>query len=105
MFSLLKPVARAAFRTQTCISSKQSLAMITSRSRLLPAPAALSRSFSSTGDQDLLVSKSDGLLTLQLNRPTKLNSIKQSMYHDFVSALQSATSDPDVKMVLLVASS
>lgn len=75
------------------------------------SPAALSvmRSglCSASPDQqeaDLLVSKADGLLSMQLNRPSKLNSIKQSMYLDLSSALDSASTDPDVRIALSVLS-
>lgn len=34
---------------------------------------------------DVLIRKSGGLMTIQLNRPTKLNAIKQEMYHVRVS--------------------
>lgn len=63
-------------------------------------PTVSRRSYSSDGSQDVLITKSDGLLTMKLNRPTKLNSIKQAMYLDISSALESGSKDPDVKMVL-----
>lgn len=94
---LLSVVNNAVRRS---ISSQCSVAGRTTINSLLPV---VSRSFSSSGsgaDQDLLISKSDGLMTIKLNRPSKLNSIKQSMYHDFVSALNTATTDSDVRMVL-----
>jgi hypothetical protein len=93
MFSILR-ASTTSLVTRSCSHSMGRPA--------IAASANLCRSFSSSPspDQDLLISKSDGLMTIKLNRPSKLNSIKQSMYHDFVSALNSATNDKDVRMVL-----
>ncbi|GLE11412.1 hypothetical protein PINS_up023815 [Pythium insidiosum] len=51
---------------------------------------------------DLIVTMSEnGLLTIQLNRPTRFNAINRDMYDGIVDALQASASQRDVKAVLL----
>lgn len=50
---------------------------------------------------DILVGKSDGVLTIEFNRPDKKNSITSAMYQSITDALQQAESDPDVRVILL----
>lgn len=50
---------------------------------------------------DILVGKSDGVLTIEFNRPDKKNSITSAMYQRLGDALQEAESDPDVRVILL----
>ena len=71
-------------------------------SHLSPAPyAAISRELSSTTTStDLLISKSEGLMTIQVNRPSKLNAITQGMYVGIADALESAKRGANVQMVL-----
>lgn len=55
---------------------------------------------SSTSSGDLLISKSEGLMTIQVNRPSKLNAITQDMYLGIAEALESAKNDAATRMVL-----
>ncbi|GLE03396.1 hypothetical protein PINS_up012298 [Pythium insidiosum] len=51
---------------------------------------------------DLIVTTSEnGLLTIQLNRPTRFNAINRDMYDGIVDALQVSATQRDVKAVLL----
>ena len=43
----------------------------------------------------------DGVLTLSLNRPEKLNAIDNDLSRDLLSALASASSDPSVRVVVV----
>ncbi len=49
----------------------------------------------------LLVETSDGLATLTLNRPDKLNAIDNELAHSLLSALDAAASDDSVRAVRL----
>lgn len=60
---------------------------------------------SSTGEyvsvEGLDVCLGDGLLSLTLNRPDSLNSLTAAMLHGIADALESAATDPEVKVVRL----
>ena len=43
----------------------------------------------------------DGVLTLSLNRPEKLNAIDNDLSRDLLSALATASSDPSVRVVVV----
>jgi len=49
----------------------------------------------------ILQNHESGVLTLTLNRVDKKNSLNASMYADLADALQSATDNPDIKVVLV----
>ncbi len=49
----------------------------------------------------VLVSKSDGILRLQMNRPEKKNALTLAMYETLVAGLADADQDPDVRVVLI----
>jgi len=49
----------------------------------------------------ILLNHENGVLTLTLNRVDKKNSLNASMYADLADALQSATDNPDIKVVLV----
>ncbi len=49
----------------------------------------------------ILQNQESGVLTLTLNRVDKKNSLNASMYAELADALQSATSNDDIKVVLL----
>ena len=84
--------------------ARRSLASLAGRRLVSPSLFKMDGSRRSFADQqqgpDLVIEKADGLLSMRLNRPSKLNSIKQSMYGDFIATLDSAAKDPDVRMVL-----
>lgn len=98
MLSLTRPAATAALRQAPGIK-RNWLTAVCARGH------DIRRSFSSVDDQDqdLLISKSDGLLTIKLNRPKKLNSMNQQITRALASTLDAAAMDPDVRMVLYVA--
>lgn len=47
------------------------------------------------------ITKSDGILTLVFNRPTKKNALTDGMYEKLAGALEAAETDADVRVVLL----
>lgn len=49
----------------------------------------------------LITSVQDGVLTLSLNRPDKLNAIDNELSRDLLSALRTAGQDPSVRAVVL----
>ena len=49
----------------------------------------------------ILTGLSDGILTLSLNRPEKLNAITSAMYLDLVAGLRSASADKGIRVVVL----
>jgi enoyl-CoA hydratase/carnithine racemase len=52
---------------------------------------------------EILSSRADGVLTLTLNRPAKLNAINAAMYQELVEQMQAAAGDDAVKVVLFAA--
>ena len=52
-------------------------------------------------NQTVLSAQADGVLTITLNRPDKLNSFNEEMHHAFRAALQRAHDDAAVRAVLL----
>ncbi len=54
-----------------------------------------------TATDELLVSESDGILTLTLNRPERLNAISAPMLAALSAELDRANVDPDVRVVVL----
>jgi len=50
---------------------------------------------------ELIKRAQDGVLTLSLNRPEKLNAIDNDLSRDLLSALAMANSDPSVRMVVV----
>lgn len=55
-------------------------------------------------NQTILSALADGVLTITLNRPDKLNSLNEEMHHAFRAALQRAHDDAAVRAVLLTGS-
>ena len=53
---------------------------------------------------DILCEQADGILTLRVNRPDKLNAYRNETADELVHALQAAEQDPAVRAVLMVAS-
>ncbi|MBC7453468.1 MAG: enoyl-CoA hydratase [Massilia sp.] len=51
---------------------------------------------------DILTSKTDGLLTIQFNRPQRKNAITSAMYQSMADALLDAESDAAVRAVLFL---
>jgi 2-(1,2-epoxy-1,2-dihydrophenyl)acetyl-CoA isomerase len=49
----------------------------------------------------LLVEKKNGVLTITLNRPDKLNAFNDELTFGFQDALKSAEKDPDVKVIII----
>ncbi|CAM5781100.1 enoyl-CoA hydratase/isomerase family protein [Rhizobacter fulvus] len=49
----------------------------------------------------LIMGVQDGVLTLSLNRPEKLNAIDNDLARDLLSALATASSDPSVRVVVV----
>lgn len=50
---------------------------------------------------DILASKADGILHLQLNRPSKKNALTQPMYALLAEQFRRVAVDPDVRVVLI----
>jgi enoyl-CoA hydratase/carnithine racemase len=50
--------------------------------------------------QDILYEVSDGIATITLNRPDKLNAFTGRMMHEIISALDITDADDDVKVVI-----
>jgi enoyl-CoA hydratase/carnithine racemase len=50
---------------------------------------------------DILTSKSNGILTIEFNRPDKKNAITAAMYQIMADALKEAESDPAVRAILI----
>ncbi len=53
------------------------------------------------GDDELLVSQRDGVLTLTLNRPDRRNALTWPMVHRLSGAVADARSDPEVRVLVL----
>ena len=51
---------------------------------------------------EILTTKSDGILTLEFNRPERKNAITGAMYSAMAEALREADADPAVRAVLIV---
>ena len=79
-------------------------------SNIMPITSATNQSLRSIitatpDDSDIVINQSkEGLLTLRLNRPKKLNSITKDMYQKMTSTLKEAAKDDSVKMALLTGS-
>src|SRR6185503_19009459 len=52
-------------------------------------------------DPVLLTEKSDGILTLTLNRPTAMNALSRELRGALIGAFRSLVGDPDVGVVIL----
>ncbi|KAH7485430.1 hypothetical protein KRP22_006581 [Phytophthora ramorum] len=63
--------------------------------------AEAAESTAAAGSEDLRVDIESGLLTIQLNRPTKFNAINIGMYEGLTQALESSRTQSNVKAVLL----
>lgn len=50
---------------------------------------------------DILTSKSNGILTIEFNRPDKKNAITATMYQTMADALKEAEADPAVRAILI----
>ncbi|KGA09964.1 MAG: hypothetical protein GM46_6295, partial [actinobacterium acAcidi] len=50
--------------------------------------------------QDILYDVSEGIATITLNRPDKLNAFTGRMMHEIISALDITDADDDVKVVI-----
>jgi enoyl-CoA hydratase/carnithine racemase len=50
--------------------------------------------------EDILYSVSDGIATITLNRPDKLNAFTGRMMHEIIEALDATDADDDVKVVI-----
>lgn len=51
--------------------------------------------------EQILVEREDGLLTLRLNRPDKMNALTRTMYAGLADALEAAQEDRSVRVVLI----
>ncbi|MGE9763472.1 enoyl-CoA hydratase-related protein [Pseudomonas sp. PDM20] len=51
--------------------------------------------------EQILVEREEGLLTLRLNRPDKMNALTRSMYAGLADALEAAQEDRSVRVVLI----
>ncbi len=51
--------------------------------------------------QDILCQKSDGVMTVTLNRPDKLNALSRPMLASLVAAIDEADEDDDVRVVVV----
>lgn len=65
------------------------------------AKAAGAASEESESSPDILIEKDNGLLSIQLNRPSKFNALNWSMYKTIQESLNEAENDPNVTAVLL----
>jgi enoyl-CoA hydratase/carnithine racemase len=54
--------------------------------------------------QEVIINIAEGILNLNLNRPTKKNALTQSMYLELDLALKESINNPEVKVVLLTGS-
>jgi 2-(1,2-epoxy-1,2-dihydrophenyl)acetyl-CoA isomerase len=54
-----------------------------------------------TEDAPVLVDRTDGVVTLTLNRPTALNAFDLAMKEQFLAALDAAAADPDCRALVL----
>ena len=68
---------------------------------LTRAAAALASESGAMAPSRLIMSVQDGVLTLSLNRPEKLNAIDNDLSRDLLSALTTASSDPSVRVVVV----
>lgn len=59
-----------------------------------------SGSHSSRNDDRILLSSQKGVLTITLNRPSKMNSITLDMYQAIPEILEDAAKNPEIKMVI-----
>src|SRR5919206_4187459 len=53
------------------------------------------------GERTVLVGRDEGVTTLTLNRPDKLNSLNEAMHGELRSALEGCTADAGCRAVLL----
>ena len=51
--------------------------------------------------EDLLLSKNDGVATITLNRPNKLNAFTLAMIEEWESALRECQKDPETRVIVL----
>ena len=51
--------------------------------------------------QTLLYEKADGVATVILNRPDKLNALNSTVYNELYAAFEAAESDPEVGAIIL----
>jgi len=51
--------------------------------------------------ETLLTALSDGIFTITLNRPDKLNALNTAMIHDFIAAIDAADGDDAVRAVIV----
>lgn len=51
--------------------------------------------------QEILTHQSDGVLTIQMNRPEKKNALTQNMYRSIAEAINTADADDAVRVVVL----
>lgn len=65
------------------------------------AATALASESSAMAPFKLIMGVQDGVLTLSLNRPEKLNAIDNDLSRDLLSALATASSDPSVRVVVV----
>src|SRR6267154_3246962 len=52
-------------------------------------------------DENIKVSEADGIVTITLNRPDRLNALVGHMRRDLAEALEEAGSDPHVRVVVI----
>ncbi len=53
------------------------------------------------GEQPLITSLAEGVLTVTLNRPHRLNAFTAAMHHQFLAALRDAARDPAVRVIVV----
>ena len=49
----------------------------------------------------VLIDKQDGIATVTLNRPEKLNALNRELRKSFCQAMQALRADPDVRVVII----
>ena len=54
-----------------------------------------------TGFETVIYEKSDGVATIRLNRPDRLNAVVEQLYDDVLAALEDAEADAGVRVVVL----
>ena len=54
--------------------------------------------------QTLLYEKADGVATVILNRPDKLNALNSTVYNELYAVFEAAESDPEVGAIILTGS-
>jgi enoyl-CoA hydratase len=56
---------------------------------------------SKTGFETVIYDKADGIATIRLNRPDRLNAVVEQLYDDVLAALDDAEADSEVRVVVL----